>query len=552
MIARLRRDAVGEVRDDDASRELYAADASIYRRRPVATLRAAAADDLDAAIAACRESGVPLTMRGAGTSLAGQAVGRGLVVDCSALASIAIDPDARTARVGPGVVLDDLNAAAAEHGLAFGPDVASGSRATLGGMIANNSAGARSIAYGLTAGHVRSLEVTLADGTRATLRRGGAAPAALEAARPLAAAAHPAGAPAKGLGLRPRGARGRRAGLAAAAVRLGGHARRHSRGRAGSGGAPGRARPRPAVVPVGRRRARGGGGGARDRALGGGADGALGRRPGRPGPAPYRAERRPGGGRRPPPRRPGGAGGARAGRAGGGLGRAPLGHRQRPARRRARPRRPAAAGVHRGPGRPARAAARAGARRAPDPRARGPERGLVRARERRLPAHPAADGPAPARRRRGAPPDRRGDRGGRLRARRVAVGRARRRPRPQRAAAADVPAGDDRGLRRAQAAARPRAPAEPRRDRGPRAPRRGPAARRLPAAPAAPHRAGLRRGGRPRPRRRGLQRQRRLPLAGRDDVPELPGPARRAPLHPRARRDPARRPRGSDSRRIGR
>jgi FAD/FMN-containing dehydrogenase/Fe-S oxidoreductase len=190
-IARLRREAAGEVRSDDASRELYSADASLYRRVPVASLRAAVPDDLDAAIAACREGGVPLTMRGAGTSLAGQAVGEGLVVDCSALASIAIDPGARTARVEPGVVLDDLNRAAAVHGLAFGPDVASGSRATLGGMIANNSAGARSIAYGLTSGHVLALEVTLADGTRATLRRGAPPPAALEAARPLAAAARP-------------------------------------------------------------------------------------------------------------------------------------------------------------------------------------------------------------------------------------------------------------------------------------------------------------------------------------------------------------------------
>ena len=190
-IARLRRDAAGEVRDDDASRELYAADASIYRRLPLATLRAAVPEDLDAAVAACREGGMPLTVRGAGTSLAGQAVGTGLVVDCTALASIAIDPEARAARVGPGVVLDDLNRAAAAHGLGFGPDVASGSRATLGGMIANNAAGARSIAYGLTAGHVRALEVTLADGTRATLRRGSPAPAPLEAARGLAAAARP-------------------------------------------------------------------------------------------------------------------------------------------------------------------------------------------------------------------------------------------------------------------------------------------------------------------------------------------------------------------------
>jgi FAD/FMN-containing dehydrogenase/Fe-S oxidoreductase len=186
LIAELRRSAAGEARADLATRELYAADASLYRRRPVAVLRALSADDLPAAVAASRASGVPLTMRGAGTSLAGQAVGPGLVVDTSALRQIAIDPDRRTARVGPGAVLDDLNAAAARHGLAFGPDVATATRATLGGMIANNSAGARSVAYGLTADHVLSLDVVLADGTRATLRRGAPAPPQLEAARGLA------------------------------------------------------------------------------------------------------------------------------------------------------------------------------------------------------------------------------------------------------------------------------------------------------------------------------------------------------------------------------
>jgi len=134
---------------------------------------------------------VPLTMRGAGTSLAGQTVGPGLVVDCSLLRGLSIDPSARTARVEPGVVLDALNAAAAEHGLTFGPDVATANRATLGGMIANNSAGARSIAYGLTADHVLALDVVLADGTRATLRQGGPAPPALEAARPLAEHSRP-------------------------------------------------------------------------------------------------------------------------------------------------------------------------------------------------------------------------------------------------------------------------------------------------------------------------------------------------------------------------
>ena len=191
LVAELRRTAGGDVRDDAASRELYSCDASLYRRLPAATLRARDADDLDAAIAACRAAGMPLTMRGGGTSLAGQTVGSGLIVDCSALDAIEIDADAMTAWVGPGVVLAALDAAAARHGLSFGPDVASSSRATLGGMIANNSAGARSIVHGLTADHVLALEVTLADGAHATLRRGSPAPAALEAARPLAAAATP-------------------------------------------------------------------------------------------------------------------------------------------------------------------------------------------------------------------------------------------------------------------------------------------------------------------------------------------------------------------------
>ncbi|MFN8121757.1 MAG: FAD-binding and (Fe-S)-binding domain-containing protein [Thermoleophilia bacterium] len=186
LVRRLSGHVSGEIRADPATRELYSADASLYRRRPAAVLRALRADDLVAAVAACAETGIPLTMRGAGTSLAGQAVGRGLVVDCSALSSCAIDPDARVARVGPGVVLDHLNAAAGAHGLLFGPDVATASRATLGGMISNNSAGARSVVHGLTADAVAALDVVLADGTRATLRRGAAAPPVLESCRPLA------------------------------------------------------------------------------------------------------------------------------------------------------------------------------------------------------------------------------------------------------------------------------------------------------------------------------------------------------------------------------
>jgi FAD/FMN-containing dehydrogenase/Fe-S oxidoreductase len=191
LIEMLRATAAGEVRDDPATRELYATDASLYRRLPAAALRAADPADLPAAVSACREHGMPITMRGAGTSLAGQAVGPGLVVDTSGLRAVSIDPDARTARIEPGVVLDQLNTAAAAYGLTFGPDVATANRATLGGMISNNSAGARSIAYGLTADHVVALDVVLADGATATLRRGAAPPAALEACRELARHARP-------------------------------------------------------------------------------------------------------------------------------------------------------------------------------------------------------------------------------------------------------------------------------------------------------------------------------------------------------------------------
>jgi FAD/FMN-containing dehydrogenase/Fe-S oxidoreductase len=190
LVETLHHTAVGHVRADPGTRELYATDASLYRRLPVAALRAAEVGDLGAAVSACRAHGIPLTMRGAGTSLAGQTVGSGLVVDCSGLRGVTIDPDARTAQVEPGVVLDQLNAAAAEHDLAFGPDVATASRATLGGMIANNSAGARSIAYGLTADHVVGLDVVLSDGTRAHILKGTSVPDAFERARPLAEQAH--------------------------------------------------------------------------------------------------------------------------------------------------------------------------------------------------------------------------------------------------------------------------------------------------------------------------------------------------------------------------
>src|SRR5207245_6752767 len=112
---------------------------------------------------------IPITARGGGTSLSGQSIGPGIILDCSKYLNriLDIDPAGRLVRVQPGVILDHLNGALAPFDLQFGPDVATASRANLGGMIGNNSAGARSIVYGKTSDHVRRLDVVLADGSRA-------------------------------------------------------------------------------------------------------------------------------------------------------------------------------------------------------------------------------------------------------------------------------------------------------------------------------------------------------------------------------------------------
>src|ERR1700675_3304351 len=109
---------------------------------------------------------IPIIPRGGGTSLSGQSIGAGIILDCSKFLNsiLDIDPLSQTARVQPGVILDQLNRAAAPHRLQFGPDVATASRANLGGMIGNNSAGARSIIYGKTIDHVKRLGVVLAAG----------------------------------------------------------------------------------------------------------------------------------------------------------------------------------------------------------------------------------------------------------------------------------------------------------------------------------------------------------------------------------------------------
>ena len=178
LAARLRANLQGPVRFDALTRALYSTDASIYEIEPIGVVLPRTLDDIDASMAIAREEGVPVLPRGAGTSQCGQAVGRALVVDTSRyLRRVGpVDRDAGAVWVEPGVVLDRLNRRLAPTGLFFPVDVATASRATIGGMAGNNSGGARSIRYGIMADNVLAVEAVLADGRVAVF--GGDEPAA--------------------------------------------------------------------------------------------------------------------------------------------------------------------------------------------------------------------------------------------------------------------------------------------------------------------------------------------------------------------------------------
>jgi FAD/FMN-containing dehydrogenase/Fe-S oxidoreductase len=156
-----------DVRCDRLSRALYATDASVYQIVPLMVAFPATADDVAAAVRVCGQFGVPITARGGGTSQAGQPIGAGVILDCSRHLDrvLEINPDERWARVEPGCVLDDLNLALKPYRLQFAPDISTSNRATIGGMIANNSSGARSVLYGKTIDHVLELNAVLSDGS---------------------------------------------------------------------------------------------------------------------------------------------------------------------------------------------------------------------------------------------------------------------------------------------------------------------------------------------------------------------------------------------------
>jgi FAD/FMN-containing dehydrogenase/Fe-S oxidoreductase len=169
--AQLRARVSGEVRFDDGSRALYAADASNYRQVPIGVVIPRSVEDVIATVAVCRENKAPVVSRGGGTSLCGQTCNVAVVLDFSKYLNrvLEIDAGARTARVQPGVVLDDLRNQAEQHGLTFAPDPATHTHNTLGGMIGNNSCGPHSVMGGETVHNVIELDVLTYDGLRFTV-----------------------------------------------------------------------------------------------------------------------------------------------------------------------------------------------------------------------------------------------------------------------------------------------------------------------------------------------------------------------------------------------
>ena len=167
FINELKKHFTGDLRLDLASRILYSTDASIYQIEPEGVAIPKTQDDLQAVIELAAKYNIPILPRGAGTSLAGQAIGEALILDCSRWldAIVEVNPEQHYAVVEPGVILSHLNQSVSKYGLMFGPDPASAERATLGGVIANNATGAHSLLYGMTADHLISADVIMADGS---------------------------------------------------------------------------------------------------------------------------------------------------------------------------------------------------------------------------------------------------------------------------------------------------------------------------------------------------------------------------------------------------
>ncbi len=173
VVAELRRRGVADVDDSSLARALYSTDASLYRVVPQVVVRPRDVDEVLAVVDASRATGVPLTSRGAGTSIAGNAIGTGIVMDLAKHLNRVheVDPERRTARVDPGTVHASLQKVAAPHGLRYGPDPSTHTRCTVGGMIGNNACGNRALGYGRSADNVAALDLVTASGERLLVGR---------------------------------------------------------------------------------------------------------------------------------------------------------------------------------------------------------------------------------------------------------------------------------------------------------------------------------------------------------------------------------------------
>jgi FAD/FMN-containing dehydrogenase len=166
-IKKLAKSIQGDVFDDYTTRTLYSTDASAYREIPFAVARPKNTDDIRNLIAFARENKITLIPRTAGTSLAGQVVGNGMIVDVSRYMTgiIEVNEHESWVRVQPGVVLDELNLYLKPYGLFFGPETSTSNRCMIGGMVGNNACGAHSLIYGSTRDHLISIKALLSDGS---------------------------------------------------------------------------------------------------------------------------------------------------------------------------------------------------------------------------------------------------------------------------------------------------------------------------------------------------------------------------------------------------
>ncbi|HEX2704304.1 MAG TPA: FAD-binding oxidoreductase, partial [Candidatus Lustribacter sp.] len=160
LTAALRRAGIHDADDSRLARALYSSDASLYRIPPLAVVRPRHRDEVAAVLSVCRDLGVPVTARGAGTSIAGNAIGPGVVLDYSRHLNhvLHVDAEARTAVVEPGTIHATLQQQALARGLRFGPDPSTHSRCTVGGMVGNNACGSRALGYGRTSDNVLGLD----------------------------------------------------------------------------------------------------------------------------------------------------------------------------------------------------------------------------------------------------------------------------------------------------------------------------------------------------------------------------------------------------------